>query len=725
MTTRVALLGLLLPALAAPAAPYIEAPMSLGAVVAQSTNIVVLQVEKVDKVNNRILYRKVRDLKGTHPTDVVRHNIAKAGFHPREWQTVMAWAEPGKLAVFMYNGGASETCIDTYWYQAYGGGADWGMSHAEPYLLRSFAGRPEKLAMAVEEILSQKEVVVPAMIDGDKNALQLRTSKIQRLRASLKLADYNPSRDFIGWGSEDFRRISTMPGFTHLAPLTRVDPDARGLAAADIDGDGDADVCLFGETKVVLVQPDGTALNEIALPVTGGARSAAWADYNGDGKPDLLLGTPLGPKLLTNLGASFKDDSALLPREPYYNVTAAAWMDWDVDGRPDILVANGFLGLRLYRNPAQAPVVAPKPPVYGPWHFMGGFDNTGGQGFEKVYPPETEIKLDAKYTGKGNQPTAWQKPNWPDGAVHDFLGLLPAHFHFESVNYLYREIEAEVPCEIPASFGSDDTLTVWVNGTKILAENVGRGAAPDQNHAKLPLKKGKNQLLMKICNGGGPSGFYFSPKPPEMPSGPPFADVTEAAGLGPNGRAGNVKGDHLLVADFDKDGRPDVLYGAAEGVFLLNRPGGLAENRGGVRYETGGVAPAAGDFDGDGDLDLAVPQAKGVRLFRNDGNMAFADVTPASGDLAGFGGRAVSAAWVDLFKKGKPDLLVGCLGGANRYFRNLGNGAFQDASAEIGLNRQVLNTRGVAAADVNKDGVWDVVFNNEGREPFILLGESR
>ena len=275
-----------------------------------------------------------------------------------------------------------------------------------------------------------------------------------------------------------------------------------------------------------------------------------------------------------------------------------------------------------------------------------------------------------------------------------------------------------------ASFGSDDTLTVWLNGTKLLAENVGRGAAPDQNHAKLALKQGKNHLLLKICNGGGPSGFYFSPKPPEMPSGPPFVDVTDAAGLGPQGRAGSVKGDHLLVADFDKDGRSDVLYSAAEGVVLLNRAGGFLENRGALRYETGGVVPSAADIDGDGDLDLAVPQARGVRIFRNDGNMAFADGTPASGDLAGFGGRAVSVAWVDLFKRGKPDLIVGCLGGANRYFRNLGNGAFQDASAEIGLDRQVLNTRGVVAADVNKDGVWDVVFNNEGREPFILLGDA-
>ncbi len=720
-----ALLGLLALLWAAmPAAAYIEVPYSLGRLVAESTNILIIQVDKVDKENNRILYKKVRDMKGTHPSEILRHNIAKAGFHPREWQNVMAWAEPGKLALFMYNGNASETCIDMYWYQSYGGGPDWGMSHAEPYLLRSFAGRPEKLVMAVEEIMAGKEVIVPAMMDGDKNAIQLRTAKVQRLRASLKLNDYNAPRDFIGWGSEDFRRISHMPGFSHTAALTRVDPDARGMATADFDGDGDTDICLFGETKVVLVQPDGGALNEVALPVKGGARSASWADYNGDGKPDLLLGTPSGPVLLTNLGTSFKDDSARLPREPYYNVTAAAWADVDADGRPDIVLANGFLGLRAYKNPATAAAKAPAAPRLGPWSLIGSFENAGGQGFEKAYPPETEIKLDAKYPGKGNQPVAWQKPNFPDGAVHSFLPVLAAPFHNDAVAYLYREIEADGPGEMPASFGSDDGIVVWFNGKKVVSENAGRGAAPDQNLAKLALQAGKNTLLIKIVQGGGEFGFYFAAKPPEAPSGPPFTDISAAVGFGAEGRAGGVKGDHLLVADFDGDGRQDILYSAANGVFLRNTPAGFTEDRGSLGYTAGGVAPAAADFDGDKDLDLILPQAKGLKLMRNDGAWKFTDVTAQSGDLAAFTGRSVTAAWTDLFKKGKPDLLVACLGGTNRYFRNLGNGRFQDASKEIGLDRRVLNSRGVSGADVNKDGVIDVVFNNEGQEPFILLGDA-
>src|SRR5437868_8890779 len=158
------------------------------------------------------------------------------------------------------------------------------------------------------------------MADGNRDDLHLRRARVQRLRASLKLGDYNPKRDFVGWGGEDFRRLGGMPGFTHLATLPRVDPDAQTAAGLDIDGDGKADLCLAGGGRVALLQNAGESLNEVALPAAAvGCRAAVWADYNGDGKPDLLLATAEGPKLFTNLGGSFRDDSHLLPHEPGYN----------------------------------------------------------------------------------------------------------------------------------------------------------------------------------------------------------------------------------------------------------------------------------------------------------------------------------------------------------------------------------------------------------------------
>src|SRR5438874_8784669 len=160
-----------------PAPGYVEVPMSLGSVISQSTNVVLMTVTKVDKEKNLVIYQKVQDVKGKHPQEVIKHNIGRGGLRPGEWEEIMKWAEVGKPAVFFHNGGASETYIGVTWYQAYPQGDWWGMSHGEPFLLRSYAGKVDKLGPAVAEIIANKEVIVPCMVDGDKEALHKKTAK--------------------------------------------------------------------------------------------------------------------------------------------------------------------------------------------------------------------------------------------------------------------------------------------------------------------------------------------------------------------------------------------------------------------------------------------------------------------------------------------------------------------------------------------------------------------
>jgi hypothetical protein len=201
---RAAFLAAALPLIVAvPAArAYVEAPYTLGRICTESTNIVLVEVVKVNKEKNLVIFKKVEDLKGKHPTAEIKHNIGQRGYHQREWQNIMAWAEAGKKAVFFHNGGASETCTGTYWYQCYPEGEWWGLSHAEPFLMRSYCGDAEKLAAAVKQMLAGKEVVVPCMVDGNKELMHNRKGKLQRLKASLKLQDYNPKRDFVAWGGD-------------------------------------------------------------------------------------------------------------------------------------------------------------------------------------------------------------------------------------------------------------------------------------------------------------------------------------------------------------------------------------------------------------------------------------------------------------------------------------------------------------------------------------------
>ncbi len=709
------------------ASGYIEATYALGKVLSESTNVVYVIVESVDHQKNIIIYKKIRDLKGTHPGEIIKHNIAQKGYAPREWQNVMAWAEPGKTAVFFHNGSVGEMCIDNYWYQTPNAGEWWEMLHAEPFLLRTFAGKPEKLAAAVTAMLAGQEVIVPSMVDGDKNALHMRTAKHQRLRASLKLQEYNAQRDFVDFGSggDDLRAVAGMPGFTHTLTLNRIGAGATGVAAADINNDGRADLCVFGERQLSLVQNAGNNFDEVRLPILGGARAVAFADYDGDKMIDVFVATPTGPRLFRNTTektVQFEDVSAGLPRQKYDNITAAAWIDYDGDGKPDLLLADGLRGLRLYHNLGRQ-IAPPVKSSVGKWYYAGPFDNTGQLGFDKVYPPEAGVDLTKEYVGKNNEKFGWKEGAFADAQINNLAIFAKPELNNDCAVYIYREFTVGSDIECPFSFGSDDTLTVWMNGEKVHSENVYRACAPDQAILKLKLHAGKNQLLIKICQGNGEFAFYCAPKVPEVTAPVPllFEDVSDAVGLGEHGIGSDLKGDRLIVADVNGDGRPDFLFTGGNGLLVLNTPKGFVEAKdSGISFHTGGITPAFGDFLGDGHPGLFIPQAGVSKLLRNDGAGHYSDVASQSGDLARTLGDARCAAWGE-FKKGRLDLMVGCWKGSNRYFRNDGNGRFTDRTEEIGLAHRVFNTSAIAVTDFNKDGVPDVVFNNEGQDPVLYL----
>jgi hypothetical protein len=521
-----------------------------------------------------------------------------------------------------------------------------------------------------------------------------------------------------------------MPGFTHYGALAMLGPGPSGIAAADFTGDGKPDLCLFGEQRVVLLDNQDGNFTECLSPIEGGARTAAWGDYNGDGRPDLLLATPAGVRLLANQGGGkFIDCTSALPTSSYQHVTAAVWIGGTTtNARPDILLADGFRGLRLYRNKTAQPAAAPAaaPPI-GKWFYAGPFDNTGGNGFATAYPPEKSVDLAAQYTGKGGTRVAWQEGSFIDGQVNN-LALFQTENNENAVVYLYRELQCKDSRDLPVSLGSDDTLSVWFNGQPVHAENVARGCAPDQAMLTLKTKPGRNKLLLKICQGGGPWAFYFSSKLPDAALTPPtFEDISDAAGLGSEGAAGKVKGDPLIVADINGDGLEDVLFSGGSGVLLLQTKKGFVETpNSGIAYRAGGAIPAFGDCNGDGRPDLFVPQANAPgRLFLNDGAGHFRDVTERSGDLAKPLGLATCAVWSDFCQRGRADLLVGCVRGPNRYFRNNGDGTFTDAGDEIGLYRGIYNTSSMCVLDVNQDGVTDLIMGNMGSESALLLGSRR
>lgn len=160
-----------------------------------------------------------------------------------------------------------------------------------------------------------------------------------------------------------------------------------------------------------------------------------------------------------------------------------------------------------------------------------------------------------------------------------------------------------------------------------------------------------------------------------------------------------------------------------------------------------GMGVAAGDFDNDGFTDLYVTNYGRNKLYRNNGDGTFTDITASAGVAAG--GWSASAGFFDYDNDGKLDLFVTryldweigknilcgtpyrsyCrpdkFGGVTSVlFHNEGNGRFRDVSPESGIASLKSKALGVAFNDYDEDGFTDIFVANDGMEQFLFRNKG-
>ena len=227
-----------------------------------------------------------------------------------------------------------------------------------------------------------------------------------------------------------------------------------------------------------------------------------------------------------------------------------------------------------------------------------------------------------------------------------------------------------------------------------------------------------------------------------------FSDVTGEAGVGHQGY-----GMGIAVGDYDEDGHLDfyvtnfgsnVLYrNTGDGTFTdVTREAGVDDPR-------FSASAAFLDYDSDGDLDLYVTNyvsftVKGNRecgearrdycspsvydplpdrLFRNEGNGKFTDVTEEAGLGRAFGaGLGVIA--VDFNSDDRLDIYVANDGTPNQLWVNRGDGTFEDLGLISGtaynLDGVAEAGMGVTAADFDGDGDEDIFVTHNQKETNTL-----
>jgi hypothetical protein len=334
-------------------------------------------------------------------------------------------------------------------------------------------------------------------------------------------------------------------------------------------------------------------------------------------------------------------------------------------------------------------------------------------------------------------------------AVEAFQGMAsgsraprPTNFHTDlpPIRVDFRDIAAEAGLTAPNVSGGKDTK-------KYILETTGSGVA---------IFDFDNDGLMDIflvngttLDGRGP-GEKSTSRLYRNVGNMKFEDVTERAGLAHVGW-----GQGVCSADYDNDGFKDlfvtyyghsVLYhNEANGTFRdVTKEAGLWAEK--VRWDTG---CSFVDYDLDGKVDLVVSgylefdrskipepggnsfcQWKGMPvmcgprglppgrnfLFRNIGHGKFQDVSQASGIGKATGCYGFTVLSSDFDGDGYPDLYVACDSRPSLLYHNAKNGTFEEIGVASGTalndDGQEQAGMGVAAADYDEDGYWDIVKTN-------------
>lgn len=508
-------------------------------------------------------------------------------------------------------------------------------------------------------------------------------------------------------------RLTLPPAFeTTPYPVTLAAAPV-GLAVADFDSDGRLDLLTALSTSQAVVVPNASGTSGSACaqasfeaaprsyPAGDGPVSAAVADFDSDGRADLIVADYFGQTLTLLKGTinGFVPDSTTIPLGSAPRGVATA--DFDLDGLPDVVVATGGQ-IRLYRG-----------------NGLGGFS------LSATRPAGTNAAavVVGDFNGDGAPDAAVASEG--SSAVFAFLGNGTGGLGAGASITVGTAPRALVA----ADFNPDGKLDLAVacsgtNNVWILEGNGTGGFTP---------------LLTKPAVGTGPWGITAADldvdgKIDLVTANHDAGSVSVLRGNGDGTFAAAVayavSGTPTAVAALDVAGtaRPDLLVSAA----ATHTVGLLVDNGVGIGYTTPAVSFAARtspqavvpvDANGDGQVDLAVPcrDSDGVVVLITDRSKSPPLLTAATVPV---GLVPLGAISVDLDGDGDLDLVV-ANSSANTLSLLRNDGPANPGHFTSYATPSVFKApESIVAADFNRDGAVDLAVNAPGETTPSLPGIS-
>jgi hypothetical protein len=141
------------------------------------------------------------------------------------------------------------------------------------------------------------------------------------------------------------------------------------------------------------------------------------------------------------------------------------------------------------------------------WLFLGPFADPAAGAWEKVGGAAGRADLTASFSD-GDRTLSWKPQFGPAGrGMVDLLGFMKPDRNV----YAYAAADIEVPVDVDAILwlGSDDGVTVWLEGKEVHRNDIARAAVRDQDRVPLRLTAGTHRVVMRIDQIVGGWGFFF------------------------------------------------------------------------------------------------------------------------------------------------------------------------------------------------------------------------